>query len=94
MSEITQHIHDYINIANNNIAAAAGDFINNIEDIKLIVDEDQKSIIDRELAIIDAAYQNILNEYKKSIEPFVSSKIRVLCALDNLAKGSVACKKF
>lgn len=84
MSNIQHSVDDYINTANNNIAAAAGNFMNYIEDMKLIVDEDQKSIINEQLAKIDAAYEKILDIYRPNIRNFVNSHIRVISATDRI----------
>ena len=94
MSTIKQHIDDYVNIANNNIAASVGNFFNNIEDVKLIVTDNQKSIIDEQLAIIDTAVKQIFDLYKANINSFVKSHFRVIYAAEKLSQGKAPCKKM
>ena len=94
MSTIKQHIEDYVNTANNNIAASFGNFFSNIEDVKLIVPDDQKTIIDEQLAIIDTAVKQIFDLYKANINTFVNSHFRVIYATEKLSQGKAPCKKM
>ena len=85
MNNLQSLKEQYINIANNKISSAAGDFINYLEDIKKISDVEGQSIIEQNLNKIDQAYENILAVYRPNIRRFVENHIRTILAADKIS---------
>lgn len=84
MHQMQRTEEDFINRANNNIAASASKFMNYIEDVKLIAGEEDKTSIEQNIAKIEQAYHEILEIYRPNIRRFVNQNVRTLAAMDKL----------
>lgn len=82
--DINQEIEDKINTFNQRLSTASASFFNAFEDIKQLMDEDERMMFGKHMSVIEERFDKLLMIYRPFIRRYVQANIRTLLAQDKM----------
>ena len=89
---IKNEIEEKISQCNNQVAKAASDYFLTLDNLKKIMSEDDKYLLEEHLLEVENIYQKILKLYRPAIRKYVERHIRTILFKNDDIIGDSQCK--